>query len=221
MKKINILSLSLIAAFIMLGMGMTAKDFKGVITYKVSVTGSAVTDEIKAMMPKTMTLKVKDNKSRSEMIMGMGTTVAISDAETKTTIALIDMMGQKIAVKSTMEDIQKELDESPEFTVEKSSETKEILGYKCKKAIIRSDEGTEIIVFYTDELGSGSTYFDDPQFKEIDGLMLEFELPNEGMSMKFTATNIEKKTISDSEFEIPEGYQVKTREEMQGMFGGF
>lgn len=221
MKKINMLAIILAIPFLLQSFGISAKDFKGVITYKVTVTGSGVTDEVKAMMPKTMVLTIKDNKTRSEMVMGMGKTVAISNADTKTSVVLLDMMGQKMAIQSTMEDIQKELDESPSFTVEKSSETKEIAGYTCKKATIRSDEGIEIIVFYTDELGTGAAYFDDPQFKDIEGVMLEFEMPSEGMSMKFTAISVEKKNVSDTDFEIPEGYEVKSAEEMKGMFGGF
>jgi GLPGLI family protein len=175
---------------------------------------------VKAMMPKTMVLTIKGDKSRSEMVMGMGKTVAISNAETKESIALIDMMGQKIAVKSTPEEIQEEISGSPKMTVETTDETKDILGYMCNKAIIKSDEGTQIIVYYTKELGTGATYFDDPQFKDITGLMLEFEIPNEGMSMKFTAITVESKNVADTEFEIPEGYQIKTKEEMKGMFGG-
>ena len=38
--------------------------------------------------------------------------------------------------------------------------------------------------------------------------------------MDFVATNIEKKKISDSEFEIPDGYEIKSRDEMRSMMGG-
>jgi GLPGLI family protein len=220
MKKFNKLAILMVMAFLMTSFNGYSKEFKGVVTYKVTVTGSQVTDEVKAMMPKTMTMTIKENKSKSEMVMGMGKTVAISNAETKESIALIDMMGQKIAVKSTPEEIQEEISGSPKVTVETTDETKDILGYTCKKAIIKSDEGTEIIVYFTEELGTGATYFDDPQFKDIKGLMLEFEMPSEGMSMKFTAINVESKNVADSEFDIPEGYQIKTKEEMKGMFGG-
>jgi GLPGLI family protein len=220
MKKTNILAIFMALPFLVISLTAFTKDFKGVVTYKVSVTGSQVTDEVKAMMPKSMTLTIKGDKSRSEMVMGMGKTIAITNAETRETIALFDMMGQKIAVKSTTDEIQKEIADSPKMTVEKTSETKDILGYSCNKAIIRSDEGTEIIVYYTKELGTGATYFDDPQFKDIDGLMLEFEIPNEGMNMKFTAITVENKNVADTEFEIPEGYQIKTKDEMKSMFGG-
>lgn len=220
MKNKNLLAIILAIPFLMITLGSSAKEFKGIITYKVSVTGSSVTDDVKAMMPKTMTLTIKGNKSRSEMVMGMGTTISISDGDAQTSIALLDMFGQKIAIKTTKDEIEQEMDKAPDYKVETTDETKDILGYTCKKAIIKSQEGMEITVYYTDELGDGSTYFDDAQFREIKGVMLQFEIPEEGMNMKFTATNIEKKNISDSEFEIPEGYQVKTKDEVKGMFGG-
>jgi GLPGLI family protein len=198
-----------------------AKEFKGVITYKITVEGSGVTDEMKNMMPKTMTMTIKGNKARSEMIMSMGKTISITDGDTKETITLMDMMGQKIAIKSNYEEIQAEMAKSPEVKVEITSETKDILGYVCKKAIVtNTKDDTEIYVYYTEELGSNALNFDNPQFKDINGAMLEFEIPNEMFSMKFTAVSIEKKNVDDSEFTIPEGYQIKTKEEMQGMFGG-
>jgi GLPGLI family protein len=198
-----------------------AKEFKGVITYKITVEGSGVTEEMKTMMPKTMIMTIKGNKSRSEMIMSMGKTVTISDGDNKTATTLMDMMGQKIAIQSTTDDIMKELANGPETKVEVTGETKEILGYMCKKAIITvPEDDMELIVYFTDELGTKELNFDNPQFKDIDGVMLEFEMPNEMFNMHFEAVSVEKKNVEDSEFTIPEGYQMKTKEEMQSMFGG-
>lgn len=198
-----------------------AKEFKGVITYKITIEGSAVNDEMKNMMPKTMVMSVKGNKARSEMVMSMGKTVSITDGDTKTTTTLMDMMGQKIAIQSTTDEIMKEIADSPQAKVEVTSETKEIAGYTCKKAIVTvPDEDQEIIVYFTEELGSSMLNFDNPQFKDINGVMLEFEMPNDSFSMHFTAVSVEKKNVDDSEFTIPDGYQIKTREELKGMFGG-
>jgi len=221
MKKNLSFAWLLLAIFAISSFAASAKEFKGVITYKITLSGSGVTDEMKNMMPKTMTMSIKGNKARSEMVMMMGKTVSITDGDSKETITLMDMMGQKIAVKSTSKEIEEELAKSPKTTVNVTGETKDILGYTCKKAIITFEgEDTEIIVYYTEELGSSTLNFDNPQFKDINGVMLEFEMPNEQFSMQFVATSVEKKDVSDSDFTIPEGYQVKTREEMQGMFGG-
>jgi GLPGLI family protein len=220
MKKSLTMSWLILTIFALFSFQTFAKEFKGVITYKITVEGSGVTDEMKTMMPKTMVMSVKGNKARSEMVMSMGKTVSITDGDAKTTTTLMDMMGQKIALQSTTEEIMKEIADSPSPKVEVTSETKEIAGYTCKKAIITTEDGMEIIVYYTDELGSSMLNFDQPQFKDINGVMLEFELPNDSFSMHFTAISVEKKNVDDSEFTIPEGYQIKTKEELKGMFGG-
>jgi len=38
--------------------------------------------------------------------------------------------------------------------------------------------------------------------------------------MKMEALSIKKRSVSDDEFEVPEGYQEKTQEEIDQMFGG-
>ncbi len=198
-----------------------AKEFKGVITYKITVEGSDVTDEMKAMMPKTMIMSISGNKSRTEMVMSMGKTVSITDADNKNTITLMDMMGQKIAIQMNQDEIMKEIGDAPETKVEVTSETKEIAGYTCKKAIITiPEEDQELIVYFTEELGSGAINFDNPQFKDINGVMLEFEIPNQNFTMKLEAVSVEKKNVPESDFTIPDGYQIKTKEELQQMFGG-
>jgi GLPGLI family protein len=221
MKKNLTLNLLLLTVFALFSFQTFAKEFKGVITYKITVEGSGVTDEMKNMMPKTMTMTIMGNKARSEMVMSMGKTVSITNGDSKETITLMDMMGQKIAIKSNYDEIKAELEKSPKVKVEVTSETKDILGYICKKAVVTNlEDDSEIFVYFTEELGSSALNFDNPQFKDINGVMLEFEIPNEQFTMKFSAVSVEKKSVSESEFTIPEGYQIKTKEEMQGMFGG-
>ena len=217
MKKNLSFSWLLLTMFAMFSFQSFAKEFKGVITYKVTLEGSGVTEEMKAMMPKTMTMSIMGDKARTEMVMSMGKQISISDAAEKMTITLLDMMGQKIAIKSSFEEVNAE---APKVKVEVTSETKDILGYICKKAVITTEDDMEMIVYYTEELGSQELNYVNPEFKDINGVMLEFEMPNEMFTMHLNAISIEKKNIDDSEFVIPEGYQVKTKEELKGMFGG-
>jgi GLPGLI family protein len=221
MKRNLTLSWLVIAIFTLFSFQSLAKEFKGVITYRITVEGSAVTDEMKTMMPKTMIMSIAGNKSRSEMVMSMGKTISITGGDAKTAITLMDMMGQKIAIQSNYEEIMKEIGDAPEAKVEVTGETKEIAGYTCKKAVVSIPaEDQEIIVYFTEELGTGAINFDNPQFKDINGVMLEFEMPNAEFTMKFEATSVEKKNVPESDFTIPDGYQIKTKEELKSMFGG-
>lgn len=50
--------------------------------------------------------------------------------------------------------------------------------------------------------------------------MLEFEIPTPEFNMIFSASSIEKKNVSKTDFEIPEDFEIKTQEEVEAMFGG-
>jgi len=134
-------------------------------------------------------------------------------------------MGQKFALEITQEDIDKEIEEGPDINVEVTGETKEIAGYVCQKAIVKvaeegSSDETEVIVFFTDELGTGMLNYNNPFYKDISGVMLEYAVIEEEIEMMFSAISVEKKKISDDEFEIPKDYKVLSQSEIENMMGG-
>ena len=201
------------------------KEFTGTIVYNITYPDSKLDAQTMAMMPKTLKIKIKGNMSRTEMSLGMGTTVIIFDSEAKSGVTLMDMMGQKFAMKMTAEDLEKEMKETPVPTVVSTTETKEIAGYTCKKAIVKmkekgSETETELVVFYTEDLASAKMNELNPLYKDIPGTMLEYAMNEKGMNMLLTAISVEKEKIADSEFETPEGYKEVTQSELKSMFGG-
>ncbi len=223
MKK----SIILFVVLITLGFGQDvfSKDFSGVIIYNITYDDANMDPQMAAMMPKTLKMIIKEGKVKTEMSTGMGKNINIFDSETMTGSALLDVMGQKFAIEMAADEINKEMEDAPDVKIEKLDDTKEIAGYTCKKAVVKvlKDSGEteyELEVYYTDELGSGGINMDNPMFKDIDGVMLEYSIKNEDMDMKFTAISVDQKKVSDSEFEIPEDYKKVTQEELQQMFGG-
>ncbi|MBM3403844.1 MAG: hypothetical protein FJY10_03010 [Bacteroidetes bacterium] len=199
------------------------KPFEGVITYKISYPGLDLPAEQQGMLPKLLIVKIKGTKSRSEINTPMGDQIEITDYVAKTKVGLIDVMGQKYAVKTNKEAIEKEMKEQGTATVQLTNETKEIAGYVCKKALINiNEDGVEstMTVYYTSEIGNKEANFDNAYFKDIDGALLEFQMKSPQFAMEFTATTVEKKTISSNEFVIPEGYKITTEEELKELFGG-
>jgi GLPGLI family protein len=199
-------------------------SFQGKIAYEISYPGTELDANTMAMLPKEMTMYIKNDKARTEMQMGaMGSSVSIVDNKAKTTTSLMDMMGQKIAIKSTAEDVEKAKDKNPEPKVTLLGETKEIAGYKCKKAEIEMQdaEKSKVVVYYTDELGSKGNNWNNPQFKGIDGFLMEYEMVKQGMRMKMSTKSVSKEDVDDSKFTIPSGYQEMTQEQMmKAMTGG-
>lgn len=224
MKKIIMKSsLTFILLFMASSALLAGKPFDGVITYKISYPDNKFTEAQLNMVPKVMTVSIKGSKARTEMNVGGGLVVEILDFVAKTKIALINMMGQKFAIKSTAEEIEKENASQPKGTVNITNETKNIAGYICKKAVVTTDDDgvkTTYEVWFTDELGGKDSNFDNPIYKDINGVMMEFTLKSPQANMKLTATSVEKKAVSPKDFEIPADYTLTTQQELKGKFGG-
>jgi GLPGLI family protein len=132
-------------------------SFQGKVVYEMSYPGTELDANTMAMMPKETIIYIKNEKVRSEISMGgMGTSVSIVDNKTKTSTTLMDMMGQKIAFKATAEDVEKmKAKGASEPKVTLLNETKEIAGYKCKKAEIEMEDNKENVkmyVYYSNEI---------------------------------------------------------------------
>jgi GLPGLI family protein len=95
------------------------------------------------------------------------------------------------------------------LAVELSKETKTILGYSCKKAILRSGVN-EYIYWYTENIQinlKGQALVN----ANIPGFPLEFQTVSEGVFMHFKIANIEKRVADKAatfSTLIPKGYTV-------------
>jgi GLPGLI family protein len=199
--------------------------FKGVIKYKIDYTGEGITDQMKSFLPKTMTTKYRGSMTRTDMNMpmGLGKTIKLKNGTEMTVTTMFDMADQKVAMKADMDQILDELADEPDVTVDFKDEQKEILGYMCNKAIIKFTDETgskqRLTAYYSEELGTNANHFDTKQFKDIKGILLEFQLYNSRFTMSFTATSVEKGGVSKKDFVIPDDYEMKTREEIDAIFG--
>lgn len=219
----SLLTVALITFFFPFVMIAGDKSFEGIITYKITYPDSKFTESQMAMFPKLMTVTIKGSKSKTEMATGMGNQTEIIDYDEKSKVALLDIMGQKYAIKETAEEIRKDMEKQPAGKVEVTNETKTIAGFLSKKAIVTTDDDGEKTVYeawFTEELGTREVNFSDPVYKDIKGVLMEFLMQTPQISMKFTVSSVEKKNVSSKEFEIPSEYKLTTKEELKSKFGG-
>ncbi|MCX6279792.1 MAG: DUF4412 domain-containing protein [Bacteroidetes bacterium] len=222
-KNLVFIAILFCAFFLNLNYAISGKPFEGVITFKITYPDNKFSESQMAMFPKVLTVSIKGTKSRSDLQMSGMNTVEITDYTEKTKVALLNMMGQKYAIKQTSAEIEKEMEKGGKATVEITSETKVIAGYTCKKAVITlNDDGVKSTfeAYYTSELGGKMANFDNPLYKDIDGILLEFVINNREVNMKFTATSVEKKNLPAKDFEIPSDYTLTTQEELKSKLGG-
>ena len=149
MKKSLFLTLLLLTSTI----GLNAQITEGHVKYKVEVSSDEPDMALAVSMMSDATLDIyfQKDKSRTEMDMGVMNTTVIVNAAAENSIMLMDMMGSKFAVLMEKEELDQEND-SPKPVIQLINETKTILGYKCKKAVITISEGIDAVYWYTEEL---------------------------------------------------------------------
>lgn len=174
------------------------------------------------MANSSMTMFMKGNMFRQETNMGNGlmVTTTIINGDTQDGLILMDGMMGKMA--STFDAEEEGNEEEPEVEIEFTDETKEILGFTCKKAIIYDEEGNELIYWYTEEIAQPEN--EGRYFKQqIPGMPLEFSISQPQVSMNFKAVEYDDKVDKPKKMfdtSIPEGYTEKSLEEIQQMGGG-
>jgi hypothetical protein len=197
------------------------KSFTGKVTYKISFDMSGLPPEARGMMPTTMAMYIGTEKVKTEIITVMGNQSTILNMKEKTHTTLMDIMGQKLAIRDTYEELMNQVKDAPEYKIVETSETKEIAGYNCKKMLIKkvNAEGNEVDegqIWLADNLNlHPDFYFNQPAYKNLNGLMMEYEMDTgNNMKMKLTAVEVSWQKVKDSEFEIPAQYEIITREEL-------
>ncbi|MBL7928460.1 MAG: DUF4412 domain-containing protein [Bacteroidia bacterium] len=220
MKSIKQLFIALLTAVVLPAAAQKTIN-EGKLVFEISYPNSDIPDQQMAMMPTEMVMYIKKDKSRMEMSMGMGmTTVVITDNKAKVATTLMDVMGNKIATKSTEADIEKQSAEQGNFKVQVTDETKTIAGYTCKKAVVTDSEGETSDIYFCEDIKMEGENWAQKQFKDIKGFPLMYTMKQRGMNMQMTATKISAEKVDDSKFAIPADYKEMTQEEMRKMFGG-
>lgn len=187
-------------------------SFEGKITLKIEY--EEIPEEYEqfiSMFAKEAITYIKGKKTRSEQNSSMGSNVTIVNGETGEGVILSNMMGQKFAMK--FNDSTSISSDTLKPVITYSNETKEIAGYKCKKAEIKYGEEDPMEVWYTEELESGGK----TMHHGLKGTLMQYTVSQKGMVMVMTVTNISKETVSEDKFVVPDGYTYKTKEELMKM----
>ncbi|MDQ3048618.1 MAG: hypothetical protein M3R27_13800 [Bacteroidota bacterium] len=220
MKKILLSAAIAVMSFSTLS---AQKSFEGSITYSINFDGSGLPPEAMDMLKGAETTTyIKNEKRRVDMNMPMQSTSTYMNAKEKNIVTTMDIMGQKYLIRTSEADIKKDQESQPETIIKYTDETKEIAGYKCKKAeiTVKSKDGKEeiVTVFYTEKIPASEL---KSAFKGLKGFPLEYSMSQSGIKMKFFAKTVSKEKVADTKFEIPkEGYRETTLEELQKEMSG-
>lgn len=210
-------------------LSLNAQIKEGSILYDMKLEGVPA-DQAAMLGDMEMKITFKNGKSLSEMTSMMFTNQTLVDE--KGMLMLMEQMGNKIAVKQTKEEMDKEAekakDKTPDPKIEYVNETKMIAGYECKKAIItivdKNKKEEKMEMWYCEK-------FENPNkdgkgrgqavMKGLKGIPFEYSGGQGAMKFKLTAKEVSEEPVADSKFNLStEGYKVMTMEELKAMQGG-
>ncbi|HET6245873.1 MAG: hypothetical protein H0V01_12460 [Bacteroidetes bacterium] len=193
---------------------------EGIIEYDISYPETAEDNVMIALMPKTMLLKFKNDKVAFEFTGGMGLFKAtfVSDLQNQKLLHLVKILNKKYALTYNAAEIH-DIDEMPGININFTGEKKTIAGYETKRSLItfKDDENTSYDIYFTEDINLKTPNWSTP-YKEINGVLMEYQLKRYNVVMRFTATSVKKADIDDSDFEKPDDYKIITKEEMDQLF---
>jgi GLPGLI family protein len=207
-------------AFAIVSTQIYAQTKTGAVTYEMSMPDN---EEMAAMGTNTIKISFDEKSSATQMDMMGGMisvkTISIDKNNPKEARMLMDMMGKKYEVTGSSEGFGNtdvaSLKDAESVTYDKK-ETKEILGYKCYKALVKMTSGVVNTFFITEAIAVQSLPTDK---LKLSGFPLEVEVNSANGKVLLVATAVDK-APSASCFKIPEGYKKVTQEELQQELGG-
>ncbi len=200
----------------------SAQTTTGRVTYKMDISSDNPDMAMATTMMdgSVMDLFFSPDKSKMSMTLGMFMTMnTVVDVKADKSLMLMEVMGNKSAIETKLSELAKDA-KKEDTKIETTTETKEIIGFKCKKAILKTEDGVEMIMWYTTDLIAALEGFQQFNTKGINGVPLEFATEQQGLKMHFTATKFEK-TVDEKIFSltIPEGYTLMSLDDLKNMSG--
>lgn len=169
-----------------------------------------------SIAPDEMVVQVKGQDALTKIVGGvMEMEVLTKGAENKS--YMLDRAAKTYIVADDSND------EDDNLKVTKTSETRDILGYKTTKYIVENPgDNSRQVIWATSQIklkslntkvGSQSSLF----YKDIDGLPLRMEVSAEGTNVVIEATEVKRGSLDATLFRVPAGY-TETKA-MNGMMG--
>ena len=184
---------------------------QGVIVYEISYP--ALEQEgnfILAALPKRMTLTFRGDLYKTEVVnkgLRFGTTLISNSTDKELTT--VYQNGKKLYYTEMNEsEVDEFLEEFPKVDYLPSDDVDSAFGVQCLHSVaIFNDISKEVDLAYTQDLKIPNPNWCNP-YKQVDGMLLEYEIKYYGVQMSFKALEVNQDTvIEESAFSIPEDFE--------------
>lgn len=185
---------------------------QGIITYNITYAENISDKGLSAFLPEEMTTTFKDEKFKVQLNgeFNLYNLKYIARSGGDTCFTLLKILDKKLYYPH---DKGENLflfykHDHPRITYYKDS-LKVIAGYNCSmgKATFNNKNISDIRFYYTNKINFKSTNVNTP-FKDVPGMLLEFNIDYQDLNFMFKAKSVKLKVIGDDEFIIPKNYRL-------------
>lgn len=227
-KLFKLLTVVMISPVFMRCGDSVSNQTEGVIEYQITYPKMDKDNFMRDFMPSKMKFSFKDNSYSNSFSAGMGIFKLnfICNKNDQEFIQLVKLINKKYALKLSGNEISKSISLKPSYSVEFTSEVKNIIGFNCNKAIVtvNNEQRDAFVVYYTDKIKIEEPNWSN-EFVEIPGVMLEYQYEKYGVCMRFSAEKITYKKVNDEDFTLQKEYKLisepEMEKEMQEIFDSF
>lgn len=214
---LTILSLlSLILASSCGNAGNKNRITSGRIDYKITYLNHDLNNKTMELLPKKMKLFFNERQAANhiEGFMGFYKLNAITDFHARKCSTILKVLDKNYLFRGKRDEQMCCFDSMKDMKIKETGETKEIAGFTCKKSIIHlPSTGESFVIYYTDEIALRHPNSTNP-YKNVDGVLMEFELNLLHLRMRFVAEEFHDQNIENQLKNIPAQMRVVSRDQM-------
>ena len=187
---------------------------EGTISYDIVINTGNTNPSIADMFDgATSIVYLKGYLSRFERVSSLGVESTITNGKTGNINVLKEYGEQKYMITMTPDNWKDANKKYKDISFTFLDEYKEIIGYKCQKALGKLADGSEINIFFTRDLIADNRDF-EYAYKSLPGLAMQYETNIGSLKVTYRVSKVSFNIVPASKFELPKsGFRVMTYEE--------
>ena len=216
----------IITAVLCFGCGKTNKYSgisEGKLTYQVKFPKSENKSQLIGIMPEEVEMYFKNNNTAMN-IKGFAGSFRISfitNHEENKYYSLVRIALDKFKYVTDSTGTAFGYDMLKDMQLEYQTDTMTICGFLCHKAIAHCKTiNRDLELWYTNDIKIARPNINNA-FKNLDGVLMKFQVLLSGIYMEFTAKGISEEIVPEDAFAIPENYKEIQKDELEAFLKSF
>jgi len=192
------------------------KITSGRIDYKITYLNTDLDKKTMELLPKEMKLLFDEKHAVNniEGFLGFYKIDAITDFSTRKCSTLLKVFDKHYLFKGKRDEMMCCFDTMEGMEINRTEEKKTIAGFECTKALaFLPSTGDTITIYYTDDIQLKHPNATNP-YKDVSGVLMEFELKLLYLKMRFTAENYQSQLTEIDRSVFPKNTRHINRDQM-------